>query len=58
MNKLDIAGILMTYSEKISKAQTSDKVKEFVIELKKDLDMRKLEKFDNKYKDNFNAKNT
>lgn len=53
MNKLDIAGILMTYSEKISRATSSDKVKEFVIELKKDLDMRKLEKFDDRHKEYF-----
>lgn len=46
MTKLDIAGILMTYSEKkISKAKSSDKVKDIIADLKQELDMRKLEKF-------------
>lgn len=45
MTKLDIAGILMTYSEKVAKAKSSDKVKEIIADLKQELDMRKLEKF-------------
>lgn len=45
MTKLDIAGILMTYSEKVSKAKNSNKVKEIITDLKRELDMRKLEKF-------------
>lgn len=47
MTKLDIAGILMTYAEKISKARNKDKVKDFVRELKRELDLRKLRDFDN-----------
>lgn len=43
MTKLDIAGILTTYAEKILKARNTDKVKDFVRELKHELDLRKLE---------------
>lgn len=45
MTKLDIAGILRTYSEKVSKAKNSNKVKEIIAGLKQELDMRKLETF-------------
>lgn len=43
MTKLDVAGILTTYAEKIARAQNNKQVKDFVRELKRELDLRKLE---------------
>lgn len=46
MNNFDVSGILMTYSEKARKAQNSKQLKEVIKELKRELDLRKIEKFE------------
>jgi len=40
MNNLDVAGILRTYSEKAAKAESTEKLRELIRELKKELDLR------------------
>lgn len=42
MDKYDVAGILQTYAEKISKCARQDKLKDLIKELKADLDLRKI----------------
>ena len=42
MNKLDIAGMLMTYSLKVSKITDREKLKEIIRDLKRELDLRKV----------------
>lgn len=42
MNNLDVAGLLQTYAEKARKAKSEKKLKELVKELKKELDLRKI----------------
>ena len=42
MNNLDIAGILMTYSQKASKTTDKEKLKELIRDLKSELDLRKV----------------
>ena len=42
MNNLDVAGILMTYSLKASKARNTEHLREIISELKKELDLRKV----------------
>lgn len=46
MTKYDIAGILTTYAHKIVNARNNRRVKEFIKELRKEIDLRKLEKQD------------
>lgn len=42
MNNLDIAGIITTYSVKISKTTDKEKLKELIRDLKSELDLRKV----------------
>ncbi len=42
MNNLDVAGILQTYSEKASKARNTEHLREIIVDLKKELDLRKV----------------
>lgn len=42
MNNLDVSGILHTYAEKSRNAQTADKLKEIIVELRSELDLRKV----------------
>ena len=44
MNKYDVSGILRTYSEKAAKARNAKHLKEIIRELKKELDLRKIER--------------
>ncbi len=44
MDNLDVAGILTTYSEKARNAESATKLKEIIRELRKELDLRKIEK--------------
>ena len=46
VNNLDVAGILMTYSEKAIKAKNKKQLKEIIKELKQELDLRKITDFD------------
>ncbi len=46
MNKYDIAGILNTYSKKILYSRSNKHIKEIIKELRKEIDLRKLEKED------------
>ena len=43
MNNLDIAGMLMTYSEKARKARNKEHLKDIIRKLRKELDLRKVE---------------
>ena len=42
MNNFDVAGILRTYAEKAANAKSTEKLKEIVQDLKKELDLRKI----------------
>lgn len=42
MNNFDVAGILRTYSEKAANANSTEKLREIVRELKQELDLRKV----------------
>ena len=42
MDNLDVAGILKTYAEKARKARSKKHLKEIIRELKKELDLRKI----------------
>lgn len=42
MNKYDVAGIMKTYSEKATKAQSTEQLRSIVRELKKELDLRQI----------------
>ena len=42
MNEFDVAGLLQTYSAKAVRARTTKRLKEIIIELKKELDLRKV----------------
>lgn len=42
MNNLDVAGLLMTYSEKCRKAKDSEHLKEIVRDLKKELNSEEI----------------
>lgn len=44
MNNLDVAGLLMTYSEKCRKAKNSKHLKEIVRDLKKKLNSEEIRK--------------
>lgn len=44
MNKYDVAGILQTYAYKVISAKDTEKLKVLIKELKKELDLRKIEK--------------
>lgn len=46
MDKYDIAGILQTYAEQIRKARNVRRVKELVMELRHELDLRKIKEID------------
>ena len=48
MNNLDIAGILRTYSEKARRAESTEKLREIVRDLKRELDLRKIRVEDKK----------
>lgn len=43
MNQQDIAGLLQTYAEKIAKSRTKEQVKRHIRDLRKELDLRKIE---------------
>lgn len=43
MDNLDVAGILMTYSEKARRASSKKQLKEIIKELKQELDLRKIQ---------------
>ena len=45
MNKYDVSGILNTYSQQVLNAKTDKELKEFIRRLKEELDLRKIEKF-------------
>lgn len=45
MDNLDVSGILMTYSEKASRAINKKHLKEIIRDLKAELDLRKIEDF-------------
>ena len=47
MNKLDVAGLLMTYSEKARHARNNERLKDIIRELKRELDLRKIERSNN-----------
>ena len=49
MNQYDVSGILKTYSEKAYKAKSKQHLCEIIRELKKELDLRKIN-FDKEYK--------
>ena len=42
MNQWDVSGILMTYSEKVIKSETTKQLKEVIKNLKEELDLRKI----------------
>lgn len=42
MNQWDVAGILMTYSEKAAKAKTTEQLKKVIKDLKEEFDLRKI----------------
>ena len=42
MNQFDVAGILMTYSEKAKNAKTTKQLKKVIKELKEEFDLRKI----------------
>lgn len=42
MNQYDVAGILKTYSEKCSKCENTQKLKETIKELKQQFDLRRI----------------
>lgn len=44
MNNLDLAGLLMTYSEKCRKAKNDDHLKEIARDLKKELNSQEVKK--------------
>lgn len=44
MNNLDVAGLLMTYSEKCRKAKKSEHLKEIIRDLKKELNSDVIKK--------------
>ena len=46
MNNLDVAGILMTYSEKARNAKNKKQLKEIIKDLKKEFDLRKIMDFE------------
>lgn len=46
MNNLDVAGILMTYSEKARKAKNKKQLKEIIKDLKQEFDLRKITDFE------------
>ena len=46
MNNLDVAGILMTYSEKARKAKNKKRLKEIIKDLKREFDLRKITDFE------------
>lgn len=43
MDNLDVAGILTTYAERARKARSKENLKDIIKELKKELDLRKIE---------------
>lgn len=43
MDNLDVAGILTSYSEKARKAKSATKLKEIIRDLRKELDLRKID---------------
>ena len=43
MDNLDVAGILTTYAEKSRKARSKEQLKDVIRELKKELDLRKID---------------
>lgn len=43
MDNLDVAGILMTYSERAKNARDAEHLKKIIRELKQELDLRKIE---------------
>ena len=43
MNKYDIAGTLSTYAQKVLLARNSKHIKEIIKELRKEIDLRKVE---------------
>ena len=42
MNNLDVAGILRTYSEKASRAKTTEQLRNIVRDVKQEFDLRKI----------------
>lgn len=48
MNQYDISGILRTYSEKCSKARNDEQLKEFIRELKRELNANEIKKIKSK----------
>ena len=42
MNKYDIAGLLMTYAEQISKCRNKEQVKKLVKRLREEIDLRQV----------------
>lgn len=44
MNNFDVAGLLKTYSEKCSRAMNNEQLKEFVKELKRELNSEEIKK--------------
>ena len=43
MNQYDVSGILRTYSEKARNARNKEHLKDIICELKRELDLRKID---------------